>query len=291
MTGELRMELFGPGMTGLHKAGLAGLWMTLRSFEDDPAAMKALRSAGGSWILSETEVTLRWTGSTEQFFDALIKQSFRLYKDGLLWLPALGEPSEQTSAVLNECVLGTFLQHGKSRKSDAAANPGGKVVVPVDEDQYIITYHRIREYAHQTVRVKDARKSQQIVGWVYPGGAVRHSAYGDTAIEEPLSRFLPLLYSIVGVLYFVVRGKGRRFGNRTYAVVIPEIADLKAYADLRKHHAPKSIQDVTVSGPGEAALRLLVSVETSRLAKAVGPVACRVVTFGKVAWDKQQKKR
>jgi hypothetical protein len=30
----MRLDLFAPGMTLLHRAGLAGLWMTLKQFEE-----------------------------------------------------------------------------------------------------------------------------------------------------------------------------------------------------------------------------------------------------------------
>jgi hypothetical protein len=54
----IAINLFGPGMTALHKVGLAGLWMTLQALENDPSAMQRLRKAGGSWERAETSVTL-----------------------------------------------------------------------------------------------------------------------------------------------------------------------------------------------------------------------------------------
>lgn len=37
----ITINLFGPGMTALHKVGLAGLWMTLEALEGDPYALDA----------------------------------------------------------------------------------------------------------------------------------------------------------------------------------------------------------------------------------------------------------
>jgi len=34
--GSLRIGLFAPGMTTLHRVGLAGLWMTLRAIDEEP---------------------------------------------------------------------------------------------------------------------------------------------------------------------------------------------------------------------------------------------------------------
>jgi CRISPR-associated protein Cas8a1/Csx13 len=292
-SGELRVGLFGPGMTALHKAGLAGLWMTLAAFDEDPAAKRRLEAAGGSWTLSERDVVLRWSGDAGGFFDALVKESFRVDKDGLVWFPALGEPSghKQASAILNECLLGTFLQHGKIRKSDPASKPSGTVVEVVDEKQYPLRYHRVAWYQHQKVRIDDSEAPQRLLGWVYPGSAVRHEAFDETGIREPLDRFLPLLYAMVGVLYFIIRGKGVRLGSQRYAVVVPVVANLAEYARLRRIYAPRGERELTVSGPGEAALRVLATLEANRLTDAVGLTACRVVSFGRVQWDKQQKKR
>src|SRR4029077_4375221 len=41
---EMHLDLFAPGMTLLHKAGLAGLWMTLKGLEEHRLQLKA-----GSW--------------------------------------------------------------------------------------------------------------------------------------------------------------------------------------------------------------------------------------------------
>jgi hypothetical protein len=41
MSHTMRLDLFAPGMTLLHKAGLAGLWMTLKGFEEQHLHLKA----------------------------------------------------------------------------------------------------------------------------------------------------------------------------------------------------------------------------------------------------------
>ena len=79
---EMRLDLFAPGMTLLHKAGLAGLWMTLKGFEERHLKLKA-----GSWRLADRSIELHWTNRAA-FFKSLLENSFRL-KRGLIWLTAL----------------------------------------------------------------------------------------------------------------------------------------------------------------------------------------------------------
>jgi CRISPR-associated protein Cas8a1/Csx13 len=287
-TGTLKMSLSGAGMTALHRVGLAGLSMTLRALEGD----RRIEAAGGSWSLSAKDVTLRWgEGDPGSFFDALIDASFRVDDEGLVWFPALGEPSDnkRASAFLNECLLNTFLQHPRTRKADPGNRPTGAAVEVVEETEFPLRYRRVMGYQHQKVRIADPSAPQRLVGWVYPGSVVRHEAFGLTEMKEPLDRFLPLLYSMIGSLYFRVRGRGAR-SRVQYAVVMPEVADLARYSMIRARFASKGERDLTVSGPGEAALRVLSTIEAEKLMGAVLSTACRVVSFGRVPWDRQQKR-
>src|SRR5215471_4308103 len=77
---SLTINLFGPGMTPLHRAGVAGLWMTLRALESDRNAKTQLQKSGGSWKCTSDSVSLRWNG--DAFFKTLFEQSFRIDKNG-----------------------------------------------------------------------------------------------------------------------------------------------------------------------------------------------------------------
>ena len=272
-------------MTALHRAGLVGLWMTLDALDREGRRIPG----GSSWSLLEDGVDFHIAGEPRAFFDFLIKWSFKV-EDGRVWLPALWRPRDdpEASAFLNEFLLGTFLQHNRARKSDPAGNPMGTSVVTVDEKERPLRYHRIFSYQHQRVKIRRLDEPQRFVGWLYPGSTVRHAAFDATGTEEPLDKFLPLLYSIIGVLYFMVRRRGA--GTR-YAVVIPDVTNIKAYALFRSRYAPRDERHLTVSGAGEAALRLLAALEAKKLTGAVGSYACRVVMFGKVQWAKQQRVR
>jgi hypothetical protein len=58
---SLTVELFSPGMTPLHRVGVAGLAMTLRALDSDRTAASDLL-ARGSWQVSDRAVTLAWDG-------------------------------------------------------------------------------------------------------------------------------------------------------------------------------------------------------------------------------------
>jgi CRISPR-associated protein Cas8a1/Csx13 len=276
-------------MSALHRAGLAGLWMTLKAFEMN-GTDKLLAKEGGSWTTSDDEVILKVNGEPGKFFDALIRESFKVDRDGRVWFPALGEPRDhpEASALLNDCLLGTFLQHPRVRKADPAAKPTGITTVTIDDIERPLNFRKIWEYQHQKVRIKKMDDPQPFVSWLYPGSAVRHEAFDVTGMQGSLEQFLPLLYSIIGVLYFIVKKRG--IGTQ-YAIVIPDVANLSEYALYRRKYAPKDERELTVSGAGEAALRLLATLKAEKLMNAVGSTACRVMIFGKVKWNKQQKAR
>ena len=58
MDQTLTISLFQPGMTVLHRVGLAGLHMALDSLKRDGPELP-----GATWSLTERSVTLSWTGS------------------------------------------------------------------------------------------------------------------------------------------------------------------------------------------------------------------------------------
>jgi CRISPR-associated protein Cas8a1/Csx13 len=290
---ELNLDLFAPGMTTLHRAGLAGLWMTLKRFEAEKIRLK-----GGSWKLNSRRVILRWDSSPRPFFESLIKLSFRVNRNGFLWFTALGDPMDhlQAAVVLHNAVLGTFLQHGKTRQADPSNKPTGAVSVEIDETPFTLRYQKVKSYVHQKgftdfVTNNGSLAVARLAGWQFPGGVVRHTGFGtDTAIEEPAERVIPLLYAPVGAIYFRIRriGEGVR---PLFALVLPEISDLKKYAAAREVFLRFGVRDLLASGTADAGWRVLAVLHAKGLAGAFGSPGCRVISFGTVPWSTQQKTR
>jgi CRISPR-associated protein Cas8a1/Csx13 len=292
---ELSMALDTPGMTALHKAGLAGLWLTLEHFERHGIALP------GDWERSPTGLVLRWgEEGPGPFFQELIKESFRIDSNGLIWFPPLGEPTDHpgSAILLQEALLSTFLQHGRTRDADPSNRRGGSITVQMDEDNPVPlpAFQRVRWYAHQNaaknlMRKDGALKPQPVVGWLLPGGIVRHNAFQrQSALLEPPSRWLSLVYAPIGSIYFRVRS--RRSGVRPqFALVLPEIRDLEAYGAARRNLVRMQYSVLTVSGTAEAGWRLLALATLEERLQAFDIQTCRVVAFGTVAWAPQQKTR
>lgn len=291
---ELAIDLFGPGMTALHKVGLAGLWMTLNKFEKE-----GVRIPGGAWELTNRSVALRWNGKPKPFFDAIFRESFKIDRNKLIWFAALGNPMDhpQSAVVLHAAVLGTFLQHGKTRKADPSNKPTGALSVEIDEVTLPLRYQKVTWYAHQEAHADfvgshGKLRSTPLAGWHFPGGVVRHVGLGadSTALEEPPERLLPLLYAPVGGIYFQIRRRGE--GVRPlYALVIPDIADLKKYARAREIFLRQGVKDLLAGGTADAGWRVLATLQAKGVLSSLGSPACRVVSFGIVPWSKQQKTR
>ena len=170
----MRLDLFAPGMTLLHKAGLAGLWMTLNGFEE-----RRLQLKDGSWKLADRSIELHWTDRAA-FFKSLFANSFKLTQSGLIWLMALGDPADnlQQAVIVHNAVLGTFLQHGKTRKCGSIRQPGRSRVIRVRR-------RNPRSALSKSVFVRASTRScylakpidgVSVPGWAFPGAVVRHVA-------------------------------------------------------------------------------------------------------------------
>jgi CRISPR-associated protein Cas8a1/Csx13 len=149
----MRLDLFAPGMTLLHKAGLAGLWMTLNGFEERGLQLKV-----GSWKLADRSIELHWTDRAA-FFKSLFANSFKLTKSGLIWLAGLGDPADnlQQAVIIHNAVLGTFLQHGQTRKADPSSRRTGAASFELGDETLAVHFQRVSSYAHQKVHVDLAK--------------------------------------------------------------------------------------------------------------------------------------
>jgi CRISPR-associated protein Cas8a1/Csx13 len=289
----LTLNLFGPGMTALHKVGLAGLWMTLETFEKDPTVMGRLKKAGGSWERTETSVILNWTKEPKDFFESLFKESFKIDKKGFFWFPALGQPMShpQHAVVLQEAILGTLLQHGQTRSADKSTDPKGYIPPEDDEALPVLKFHRVTWYAHQDARYS-ASQFNSLAGWAFPGGAVRHVGLGQnsTALEENPAGALALRYLPIGGIYFQIHRRGSGTRPR-YSLVVIEVSNLKKYAEARKCFLHYGVKQLYAAGTSDAGMRVLAELQSAGLLQDVESRSCRVISFGTVPWSLQQKTR
>jgi CRISPR-associated protein Cas8a1/Csx13 len=289
MIDGMRLDLFAPGMTMLHKAGLAGLWMTLKGFEERRIQLKA-----GSWKLTDRSIELHWTHRAA-FFESLFANSFKLTSGGLIWLTALGDPADnlQQAVIVHNAVLGTFLQHGQTRRADSSSRRTGAASFDLGDETLAVHFQKVFSYAHQKAHVDLAEPTNGLAvpGWLFPGAVKRHVAHGDaTAFEETSERRLALLYAPAGVVYFQVarRGSGRR---PLFALVVPEISGLRDYAEARRALLPLGAKELQVAGTAEAGWKVLSVLAARGLIRDFTSAQCRVFSFGTLPWSPQQKTR
>lgn len=295
--GQMTIRMSDAGMTSLHRAGLAGLWMTLESFDAEPA-LAAKVSQAGEWQRKGDSVTLSWK-APERFFKDLFVAAFRVDDNGLIWFPGLGNPlqSPEQASLMQEALLYTFLQHGKTRKAEKAEEATGSLSFEVGDQRLPLRFRKVKSYRHQTVEL-DLRKPNRVPGWLFPGGAERHIGFpGRTVLHDDAPLALALRFAPVGVFYLRIKSRLRtderstRVPRARFALVIPEIRDLEAYAEARRVFVRRPVSALHAAGTEEAALRVVAELASAELALDAEVTRCRVVSFGLVPWNKHQKVR
>src|SRR5262249_33989389 len=141
---EMTIKLNAPGMTSLHKAGLAGLYMTLRAFEEKGETIKGLK-----WELEPRQVKLFWSDERPKpAFEELIAKSFWL-DNGFIRLAGLevnNPPTVEQKHHLYNALLNSFLQFGPHRRK------GGKQSLSYEIDDrlcWIKEFEPITWFVHQ----------------------------------------------------------------------------------------------------------------------------------------------
>lgn len=293
---EMELKLHAPGMTSLHKAGLAGLYITLRAFDKLQETIDGL-----SWTLEPQRVVLRWTpGKLKAAFTELVEKSFWL-EDGFVRLAGLEADramSLEQQHHLYTALLNSFLQFGPHRPTDSKRT----LTYEVDDKTFWIQdfapLKSIRQHAAPKDFVDDAgnfRETVEAASWLFPGAAQRHQIHSNTKLNETPAGALLLLFAPVGVVYYTIRSRAKGRKARL-ALLVPEINDLALYAQVRRAVAAQGVVELTASSASDAALRLLVTTAANRTSNEFARIfgrnfVCRVITFGIVGWNEKQKSR
>ncbi|MFS8878812.1 type I-MYXAN CRISPR-associated Cas8a1/Cmx1 [Synechococcus sp. H55.8] len=294
---ELKLHIGHPGLTLLHRAGLAGLWMTLKQIEQEIPPEK--RPGSLTWELTPRQVQLFWQGNDFEVIDWLLKESFQL-NNGLIALRGIDSKSmrKDSQVIIHQGILGTFLQHNKTRKILGEQTES----LEIDENYppIIIKYKALESYVHQEFAKnlcdKDGnwlRQPISIAGWLNPGAVVRHNAFpSDTSFEESPEMAFILLYAPVSSFYYILRSR-LKDQKAQYALVVPEITDMEVYAGYRQDPRLRyaSYRDLHAAGLGDAGLKFLTYQEVAESSRGFKVTRCQVLTLGSVPWSKQQKSR
>lgn len=289
LTPKIQLTITDPSMTLLHRAGMAGLWMTLKRLEQEYSS-PAARPGNFTWSLSTCSISLNWEGEDFKVLDWLLKQSFQITDEGLISLMGL---NLQAQIIVHQGITATFLQHNQVFKwVDQAIKS-----VTIDGKELGVEYKKAVSYAYQDFAKHLCDKSGQLLsdaisvaGWLYPGAVVRHSAYKETKFEEQTKYALALLFAPVACHYFVLPSHFQP-QMQQYALVIPDITDLEDYAKERWDLMNLGYQFFHASSLGDAGLKLLAYEKTRGKEKLNLIRRCQVIQFGTVAWSKRQKTR
>ena len=83
MEQHINLELNGPGMSPLHRAGMAGLFMTLNYLDKTGEKIDGL-----SWSYGGTSIELLFSGDVLKSLGMLLKRSFSTDNQGLIHILA-----------------------------------------------------------------------------------------------------------------------------------------------------------------------------------------------------------
>jgi CRISPR-associated protein Cas8a1/Csx13 len=310
------MNLFAPGMTALHRAGLGGLACTLTALEREHAAGRLRTSKLPAvvvngvypWDIAEDSITLRFgkPESAGDYLKNLFAFAFAITRSGLIYLPGQhnGQPSDSVLAALQGGITLTFLQHGRVRRLSK-----DKTTITYDfggdgASSLVAEYRKCSGFKHQTgwEALVDTHGclvsgAVPIDGPISPGTIIRHVAFtSDTGAEDPPARMLPLYFALVGCLALPV--------NRgVAALIVPEVADLKEFVYDRPAMTPTTAADCHVANAADAAFRAQVRLReyapratdvtwrTRQSMDGSAIPACDAITFMPTAWASQQKSR
>lgn len=296
MPKNLVLKLFDPGMTHLHRVGLAGLYMTLKQL--DPVDYEK----HGGWNLTNTGVKLFWKDNPRDLLGPIIKKTFGISKDGVLefFIHRKHRVGDLEKIHIHNAILRTFLQHGRTRGLSKKVTT---LSFKYDNQNVTIELRPLTSYQNQKINILFNNKGKfnnniKLAGWAFPGGGVRHVGFSTlTTLANNANKFLCLLFSPVGSLYFLISCKNQdgKFDKRKgAAIVLPNIRNLEIYDRCYRNYLQSPVVRLYANSLGDAGLSALAVLNLRGPAGMLQELeikSCSVVTLGTIPWAKQQKTR
>ena len=287
---SLTCDLFAPGMTPLHRAGLGGLVSTLRWIEK---SLPDEERPSGQWTIDERSVTFSWEeAGAKLFFDRLFSLAFQI-QEGLIYLPGqYGElaPPLEVRAALHEGLLLSFYDHGPtSRRSEAAVERTYEV------DGHLISYRSLplSWYKHQgggSLLVKSLKSQIGLTRTLFPGAIQRHAAHSESQVVQGAELVLPLLFAPVGTMALKAGGKKvNNQGNRRFkpgaALLIPDLNTLSEVEYFLPTIIPGTARDCQIANVADAALQAEIRLRSRNLLDSETLFALRCVWCCPTDWN------
>jgi len=296
MPNSLTLKLFDPGMTHLHRVGLAGLYMTLNQL--DPADYQE----HGGWKLTDTSVEFFWKNKPRDLLEPIIDKAFGISKDGVLdfLVHRKHRMGDLEKIAFHRAVLGTFLQHSRTR---TLAKESTQLSFEYDQKKITLPLRKIKQYNNQKTdnifnKKGEVKNNIKLAGWVFPGGGVRHVGFSaPTALTDNADKFLCLLFAPVGTLFFLISCKNQegKFDQRKgAAIILPHIKNLKNYERCYRKYLHSPVTQLYANSLGDAGLSALAVLNmkgSGGMLQELEIDSCSIVTQGDVPWNKQGKSR
>ncbi|MGB3653386.1 MAG: type I-MYXAN CRISPR-associated Cas8a1/Cmx1 [Rivularia sp. (in: cyanobacteria)] len=260
---KISLSLDAADTTIIHRAGMTGLYMTLKRLEKQ---YPSSRQRGGyiSWDLTADSIELSWEGSDFVALSWLIRKSFKLDDTGLIRLAGLDNDAIDLSQKIHihEGICAVFLRHNKFYKVGELVD----TELTVEDKKVEYQYKPLTWYAHQTFAEKlcEADTQQlrhdyvQITSWLYLGGIVRHArTQNTTKLEEKPEYALALLFVPVVCHYCLLHIPSEDLKEKKphrYLVMIPEIKDFEDASQRRWRLQQLETKQFHVSNLSEAGL-------------------------------------
>ena len=291
---KIELSLSDPSMTMLHRAGVAGLYMTFQALAKRYPILKS-RQGDFKWIFTKDSICLYWQGNDYEALNWLFTESFQINNLGLISFVGLDYQTLESQLITHIGISNTFLQHTSVLKFDGEISQS----LIIDGLKIDVSYPKARWYIHQEYAKKICNTKGQLLtkhigikGWLYPGATVKHKAFiADTQFKENIERVIALLFAPVACLYFIIPKCHLHRTKTQYCFVVPDITDLKLYAQQRNKLHRLNYQQFYASGYSDAGLRILTGQATAPFAGKNNLKRCQVITFGKTQWSNAQKIR
>jgi len=270
---ELTCDLFVPGMTPLHRAGLGGLASTLHWLTKQ---IPSAKRPPGQWAVNERSVTFSWENADEArtLFAWLFSFAFQL-KNGLIYLPGqYGElpPPQEVLAALHDGLLRSFYDH----KPTSVKKAGDFRPASYEVDDAVVTYKYlpVSWYKHRdeglALFLKALRGNLPLTRTLFPGAIERHVGAKGTQVTHTAQLALPLLFAPVGTIALKAGGKrvndrGKRQFKSAAALLIPNLHTLLGVEYILPTLVPKNARDCQVANAADVTLQAELRLRSRNL--------------------------
>lgn len=286
---KITLTLWDDFTTTLHRAGMAGLWMTLNTLAAENGKVI-------SWELMPPDtMVLEWNCTDKEAVSWLLSEGYKLDNNGFIALPALGDLSIEDKVATHQGICNTFLG-GPPTIIKSLGQKDVSFEIDDPPKLFEVKYKGLAKYPQQhleSLKLFD-RKGQfkpiiKIVSWLYPGGGDLHeSLRGATKLEQTPEGIIALAFAPIACSYYRIKSRLKQ-SKYLYAMIVPEINNLENFANNRQRLGCQVVgyKHYYASGLSDASLKYLVTLAEESTKKSQGVSSCEVWVFGKVPWTKQ----